>query len=142
MRLLVFLIPIFLFAANDKEEITRLLNQWPDDFNAQRLEPVCSLFSSDAIASYPKSVDRDYSAICGTFKNLFANSDLKFTYDKPEIKEILVNGDLAIVRLVWTLKVSKHDLLIEKVVENGLDVFKKQPDGTWKIAISYAYPIE
>ena len=141
-KLIFLLLPLFLFAANDKEEITRILNQWPDDFNAERLEPVCALFAPDAIASYPKSADRDYAALCRNFSGIFAKPDLKYTYDKPEIKEILINGDLAVVRLIWTLKVTKHDILIEKVVENGLDVFKKQPDGSWKIAISYAYPIE
>ena len=141
MKLLLILVPLFLLAG-DKEEVTRVLNQWSDDFNAERLEPVCSLFANDSIAVYPKSQDRDYAALCRNFKGIFANHDLKFSYEKPEIKEILVNGDLAVVRLVWTLKVTKHDLLIEKVVENGLDVFKKQPDGTWKIYISYAYPIE
>lgn len=142
MRFILLLLPLFLFAAEDKEEIIRLLNQWSDDFNAERIEPVCRLFAEDVVASYPHSADRNYASLCRNFKGIFSNPDMKFTYDRPEIKEILVSGDLAVVRLVWTLKVSKHDIQIERVVENGLDVFKKQPDGTWKIHTSYAYPLE
>jgi steroid delta-isomerase len=56
------------------------------------------------------------------------------------IKEIIVSGDLAVVRLVWTLKVTGIDLPGEVVSEEpGMDVFRKQPDGSWKIIRYIAY---
>jgi ketosteroid isomerase-like protein len=46
----------------------------------------------------------------------------------------MVSGDLAVVRLTWTLKVRNEgasgDVTSEEV---GLDVFRRQPDGRWKI---------
>ena len=55
---------------------------------------------------------------------------------------MLVDGDTAVVRLVWTLTVTDASgTAIDVVREKGLDVFRRQPDGTWKIRISYAYPL-
>jgi steroid delta-isomerase len=55
-----------------------------------------------------------------------------------DIKEILVFGDVALVRLVWTLTIKNSDGEI-KSVEPGLDFFQRQADGTWKIVRYMAY---
>jgi steroid delta-isomerase len=55
-----------------------------------------------------------------------------------DIKEILVFGDAAVVRLVWTLTIKNTDGEVESV-EPGLDVFRRQADGTWKIVRYMAY---
>jgi len=49
-----------------------------------------------------------------------------------------VFGDAAVVRLVWTLTIKNTDGEIESV-EPGLDVFRRQADGTWKIVRYMAY---
>ncbi len=65
-----------------------------------------------------------------------------FLYDAPQIEEILVSGDLAVVRLIWTLRVTDKNAPGELTVkERGIDVFKRQEDGTWRIHISHAYPL-
>ena len=57
------------------------------------------------------------------------------------IKEIIVAGDLAVVRLVWTLKVQTQGLsaLKSRSDEPGMDIFRRQPDGSWKISRYIAY---
>jgi steroid delta-isomerase len=50
----------------------------------------------------------------------------------------LVFGDVALVRLVWTLTINNSDGEI-KSVEPGLDFFQRQADGTWKIVRYMAY---
>jgi steroid delta-isomerase len=57
-----------------------------------------------------------------------------------EIKEILVSGDLAVVRLVWTLKLRSKSGGPEQVTrEPGMDIFRRQADGSWKISRYMAY---
>ena len=57
-----------------------------------------------------------------------------------DIKEIIVSGDMAIVRLVWTSRVSQDgSSQVIETKEPGLDVFRRQPDGTWRIARYMAY---
>ena len=59
-----------------------------------------------------------------------------------DLKEILVSGDLAAVRLVWTLTVArKEGGVIETIEEPGIDIFRRQRDGSWKIARYLAFPI-
>jgi len=95
------------------------------------------------ILSYPGTPDRNYDETCQGFGSQLGRTDRTFRYDAPEIEEILVSGDLSIVRLIWTSRISGAGLAGEIVErEKGLDVFKKQADGTWKILISHAYPIE
>jgi steroid delta-isomerase len=58
---------------------------------------------------------------------------LQLHYDNPDIQEIIVSGDIAVVRLIWTLTVRKGN---EQDVntEAGIDIFQRQPDGRWSIA--------
>src|SRR5208337_3901354 len=50
----------------------------------------------------------------------------------PDIEEIIVSGDLAVVRLVWNVSIRRGPTpAISK--EPGLDVFRRQPDGRWAI---------
>ena len=123
-------------------QVRAALARWPDDFAAKRTANVCALFAPDAVLSYPGSRDRSFADACAQFATLFASTDKTFTYAPPEIEEVLVDGDTAVVRLVWTLTVTDASgTAIDIVREKGLDVFRRQPDGTWKIRISYAYPL-
>ena len=95
------------------------------------------------VASYPGTKDRNYREMCRSLDASLTGADKIFRYETPEIEQILIDGDLAVVRLVWTLKISfKNRTDTETIKEKGLDIFKRQPDGSWKIAISYAYPLE
>ena len=49
-------------------------------------------------------------------------------------------GDLAAVRLIWMLNVKRPDQAVGTVShEPGLDIFRKQADGSWKIIRYLAY---
>ena len=65
----------------------------------------------------------------------------KFTYTL-DIREILVFGDVAVVRLVWTSTLKQQDASATVLLEPGMDIFQKQPDGSWKIIRYLAYERE
>lgn len=128
---------------NPQLQIQAVLEQWPKDFNAKNVDPVCSLFAPDLIASYPGTKDVDYEQMCGRLRAAMNEKNRQFHYDLPEIEQILVMGDWAVVRLIWTLTIDVKKPIERQVIrEKGLDVFKKQSDGSWKIAISFAYTLE
>jgi ketosteroid isomerase-like protein len=84
--------------------------------------------------------DRSFADACAVRHAV--RVDRQSHHAAPEIEEVLVDGDTAVVRLVWTLTVTDASgTAIDVVREKGLDVFRRQPDGTWKIRISYAYPL-
>jgi ketosteroid isomerase-like protein len=125
-----------------KEEVTTRLNQWPESFNAKNREDACGLFAPDLIASFPGSKDRDYEGMCETLTKAFNSTTRILTYEKPLIEEIIPQGDICVVRLIWTLNIAdSNGKVLETVKEKGLDVFQRQKDGSWKIRISYAYPL-
>lgn len=121
-------------------EIIQALQKWPQDFNSKHIKEVCGLFAPDLIASYPGTKDRNYEEMCHKLTASLSDSDKSFRYDAPAIEQIIIEGDLAVVRLIWTLTISYKDQQ-EIIKEKGLDVFQRQKDGTWKIAVSYAYPM-
>ncbi|MEO9191605.1 MAG: nuclear transport factor 2 family protein [Acetobacteraceae bacterium] len=115
-----------------------LLN-WTAAFNARDTAHVCDLLAPDLRYDYQGSPERDYGALCALLRHTLDDPKRIFNYS-PDIKEILVSGDLAVVRLIWTLKVTRPPVVGAAVSrEVGLDVFRKQADGKWKIVRFMAY---
>jgi steroid delta-isomerase len=118
--------------------IRQALTQWMEDFNAGDAEAACALFAPDLKANVRGVGERGFEAQCQLLKQALADKSKTYRY-AVDIKEILVFGDAAIVRLVWTLTIKGKDGNETKSVEPGLDVFHKQPDGSWKIIRYMAY---
>jgi uncharacterized protein (TIGR02246 family) len=126
--------------ADDQAEvsaITARLQAWTAAFNARDAKAVCDLFASDLIATTPDALDGNRDALCGRLSALLAKTDVQFSY-RPDILEIIVSGDLAVVRVNWTLTIKRNGTETSGV-EAGLDVFKRQPDNRWSISRFLAF---
>ncbi|MFM0740878.1 nuclear transport factor 2 family protein [Paraburkholderia xenovorans] len=118
---------------SDTAAITNRLQRWTQAFNARDAAGVCDVFSPDLISTVPEALDGSRDALCGRLSAVLAKPELQLHYDSPDIREIIVSGDIAIVRLFWTLTAQKAG---ESSVstEAGMDIFKRQRDGKWSIA--------
>jgi len=127
-------------AAAVQNQIRIALEKWKLDFNAGDASQVCALFAPDLISNFRGQPEDTYNSLCANLQAALTDPAKTYHYDL-EIKEILVSGDLAVVRLVWTLKVHPKDATASEVVtrEPGMDIFRRQPDGTWKISRYMAY---
>jgi uncharacterized protein (TIGR02246 family) len=126
----------------DRTAIEAALRQWPYDFNDHNTPAVCGLFARDVVLAYPGGPDRGYQAFCDRMQALFNDPDKKYSYAEPQIREVSVDGDLATVALMWTLTVKDTSgKVLDTMTEDGLDVFQRQPDGSWKIHISHAFTV-
>jgi ketosteroid isomerase-like protein len=116
------------------------LEKWKLDFNAGDASQVCTLFAPDLISNFRGQPEDTYNSLCANMQAALTDPAKTYHYDL-EIKEILVSGDLAVVRLVWTLKVRPKDPTASEVTtrEPGMDIFRRQPDGSWKISRYMAY---
>ena len=122
-----------------EEAIHAALAKWTADFNAGRTQGICDLFSHELRYDYRGHPERGYDDLCGLLQRSLSDRTKRYTYALV-IKEILVSGDLAVVRLVWTLKATRQDGSGGSVTEEpGMDVFRKQSDGVWKIIRYIAY---
>jgi len=118
---------------SDTAAITNRLQRWTEAFNARDAAGVCDLFAPDLISTVPEAPDGSRDAPCGRLKAVLAKPELQLHYDSPDLREIIVSGDIAIVRLFWTLTAQKGGKSSVST-EAGMDIFKRQPDGKWSIA--------
>ena len=125
-------------ASDAAVEIENALKQWRADFNAGRADKVCGLFAPDLRADFRGQPERGYDGLCDLLKRSLADKEKTFSYGL-DVKEILVFGDVAVVRLDWTLTVKDSDGRESTSVEPGMDIFQKQADGTWRIVRYMAY---
>jgi steroid delta-isomerase len=119
--------------------IRTALAQWTSDFNARDASRICDLFAKDLRYDFRGSPERDYDALCGLLHKALADRTKQLVYSH-DIREIIVSGDLAIVRLIWTVKLTVPG--VANAVESkepGLDVFRRQSDGSWRIVRYIAY---
>jgi steroid delta-isomerase len=126
-------------AGKAETSIRDALLKWTIDFNAGDASHICDLFAPDLVYDYRGFPERNYETLCGLLHRSLGDRTKQFTYTL-DIREIIVSGDLAIARLVWTLKATLPGA--SKAVESkepGLDVFRRQPDGSWKIIRYIAY---
>jgi ketosteroid isomerase-like protein len=114
-------------------EIKGALTAWTNDFNARRADKVCDLFEPGLIYDFQGLPEQRYDNICPRLRRALGDETRSWTYAQPDIKEILVFGDVAVVRLTWTSTVRGGPEGEVKSVEPGMDIFRRQPDGSWKI---------
>lgn len=117
----------------DAAAIRARLEAWRLAFNDRDADGACDLFAADLAYSVPGLAAGTRETMCANLARAMMRTDFILRYDPPEIREILVDGDLAVVRLRWTLTTQT---LAERRLsrEEGLDVFRRQPDGRWSIA--------
>jgi uncharacterized protein (TIGR02246 family) len=115
------------------------LTQWMTDFNAGDAEGACRLFAPDLIAQVRGQPERSYTDLCELLERSLNDRSKTYRYSLA-IKEILVAGDLAVVRLTWTLTVMRKDTGAETTSDEfGIDIFRRQGDGSWKISRFMSY---
>jgi steroid delta-isomerase len=120
-------------------EIRAAFTQWTADFNDRRADKVCDLFARSLISNYRGVPERGYDRQCKILNEALTGSDRRYHYALV-IKEILVFGEIAIARIVWTLTIRETATGKEtKVIEPGLDVFRRDADGKWRIFRYIAY---
>jgi ketosteroid isomerase-like protein len=71
------------------------------------------------------------AAVCAQLALVLADPNKQLHYT-PDIREIIISGNLAVVRLAWTLT-EQRGSMIHKSEEAGIDIFRKQRDGSWVI---------
>lgn len=125
-------------AASDVDAIRDRLERWVEAFNAGDAGEVCDLFSAGVIAEFRGQPQRDYDGVCRLLQESLADPARDFHY-ALDLHEIIVEGNLAVVRLTWTLFISPLNVTS---VEPGLDVFRREEDGVWRIIRYLAFEEE
>jgi steroid delta-isomerase len=126
-------------SGNPTTLIRAALERWRDDFNAGRPGHICDLFAHDLRYDFQGLPEQNYALLCNRLHLALANHTQSYHYGL-DIKEIIVSGDLAVVRLTWTSTLTDKDGRQVTEDEPGLDVFGRDTGGEWKIIRYMSYP--
>ena len=139
LALLLMAAPAGRAVADTAEDAIRAtFAQWTKDFNSGNAEAVCQLFSPELRYDFRGYPERDYNDVCTLLHRSLSDASKRYAY-ALDIREIIVSGDLAVVRLAWTLTVRLPNGQAVSSVEPGMDILRKGPDGQWKIIRYLAY---
>ena len=112
---------------------------WTQAYNTRQADKVCGIFSEDLRYKFGNIRDRGYNDVCPALHRLLGDDTHRSRYTL-DLREILVYDDIAVVRLIWTLDSSQAgSSATVRTLEPGMDIFKRQNDGTWKIIRYLAY---
>jgi ketosteroid isomerase-like protein len=118
--------------------IRSALEKWRSAFNNRNEATVCDLFAEDLIANYQGQPEQDFASLCQLLHTALQSPQTTYHYSL-RIDEILVYGEAAVARLVWTLEIERLGAAKEIIEEPAVDILRHQPDGSWKISRYLAY---
>ena len=87
----------------EQAAIRAALTKWTGDFNAGNVDMVCGLFARGLCYEYRGFPERGYQEMCDGLRNSLTDKTKSYNYSL-DIKEVILSSDLAVVRLVWTLR--------------------------------------
>ena len=124
--------------AQDEAAIRSRLANWVKDFNAGDLKAAAQVWAPDLVGWAPEGGDDTYSREM-EFASRAAGKPPATTY-ALEIDEVIVSGDLAVVRDTWTETPRAEPAKARRF--RSFEVWRRQPDGSWKIARWIDGPIQ
>jgi uncharacterized protein (TIGR02246 family) len=139
MRLIALLM---LFAAGcataqkcacDEEALREAIARSAAAFNSNDAEAIISQYAPDAILSYPGLPDLDYETLKKSYAAM-VNRPAGSAHTTPTIEEVLVSGDLGVIRVMWTTTTPEGTRQMK-----DLQVWRRDGDGTWKFARGMHY---
>ena len=128
----IFLVAAFVRGGSAKDEaaIRAKLAGWVTAFNAGDLKAAAGVWAPDLVGWSPEGDDDTYSREM-VFASRAPGNPPGATY-ALEINEVIVSGDLAVVRDTWTETPRAEPAKARRF--RSFEVWRRQPDGSWKIS--------
>lgn len=117
--------------STDEAQICRALQEWVVATNSGQRLRAARIWAKDLIGWYPGRPDDTYARVMEAARRLDGVTPQVKT--ELTINEILVSGDLAVVRDTWTFTRQTATDSTRSTLR-GFEVWRKQSDGSWKIS--------
>lgn len=116
----------------DVEALRALVIRSGEAFNARDPDGIMALYSRDIVLSYPGIPDTEYEAIASGYREM-TNLPAGVTVNTvPDIEEIIVSGDMGIVRVTWNTTTVRTEPAQRSTRQmRDLQVWRREADG-WK----------
>jgi len=113
-------------AKDDEAQIRARLEKWVEQFNTGDYAGAATIWAPDLVGWMGGAPDDTYQREMEAAKRAVPAEAPQFALT---IDEIIVEGDLAVVRDTW-----RETLRDRKMIFHSFEVWRRQPDGQWKIA--------
>jgi steroid delta-isomerase len=120
-------------AARDEAEIRHALADWVTAFNGGDYARAATVWAPDLIGWYPGAPDDTYADEQAAATRPREQGAPRVEYALA-IDEVMVSGDLAVVRDTWTEVVRRKDAPARSRTFRSFEVWRRQADGHWRIA--------
>jgi uncharacterized protein (TIGR02246 family) len=121
--------------ATDEVAIRQQSMAWSNAAQSHDLDKALSFYTADAVAlpdRAPIATDKD--AIRAEWQNVFSNKDATLSW-KTTAVGVAKSGDIAYEYGAYTVNFPGKDGQVSTVTGKYVLVWKKQADGSWKVAI-------
>ncbi|HEY0156545.1 MAG TPA: nuclear transport factor 2 family protein [Thermoanaerobaculia bacterium] len=119
--------------ARDEETLRQAIVRSAAAFNANDAEAIISQYAPDALLSYPGLPDLDYDTLKKSYAEM-VKRPAGSAHTTPTIEEVLVSGDLGVIRVRWTTTTPEGTRQMK-----DLQVWRRDRDGTWRFARGMHY---
>ena len=94
-----------------------------------------SQYAKDIVLSYPGLPDLGYDELVQSYREMVKRPPGVTVQTMPTIEEILVSGDLALIRVMWTTTTTNAEPPRQTSRQmKDFQVWRREKDGTWKFA--------
>ncbi len=117
----------------DVEALRKAILRSGEAFNAVDPDAIMSQYARDIVLSYPGIPDMGYDALVKAFAGIRNRKPGVTEKTTPTIEEILVSGDMGVIRVMWTTVTTETDPPRQSTRHmKDLQVWRREKDGTWK----------
>jgi len=123
--------------AADSAAIRAAIERGARGFERAQPDSILAHYARDIILSYPGIPDQDYATLVRGYGQLRSRPATERATTTPTFDEILVAGDLAVVRLRWTTTIRSAATATTAAAEStrylrDLQVWRREADGEWR----------
>lgn len=124
----------------DVATLRALIVRSGEAFNARDPAAIMAPYARDIVLSYPGIPDQDYAMLEAAYREMTAPRPGVTVRTEPTIEEVLVSGDLAVIRVTWTTTTTEADPARESTRRlRDLQVWRREADGSWRFARGMHY---
>ena len=126
----------------DIATLRSLIIESGDAFNDKDPDRIMALYAPDVVLSYPGIPDMGYAEFAEAYSELRNPKPGVTVKTSPTIEEILVSGDLGVIRITWHTTTIETNPPRESTRQmKDLQVWRRQADGKWKLSRGMHYRV-